>query len=343
MEKVVPPNPKALSEALKLSEEILRNIELTEIPLSQIALKACRLARLLNDFDYQMIMEYEAGGYPTTPNGVPQDVFQLGIKAQRNFKIKAKDDDLEDRIHLNSIEQIEQEIKSAEIGLDAARDRDVSISSSNPHQVVSAPIGNVFERNRLRTEIANNASLLASRRSFIYNYVLRINHGLKFSNLASDAFSRKRESVDALIGTYVPNATEKFTAIYENLSSENTEDWSNAVHSCRRILQDLAEVVFPSQSEDRMIEQAGKSIPVKLGKENYINRLVCFVQDKASSKRFEEIIGSHIRFMGDRLDSIFHASQKGSHDVILTKDEADRYVIYTYMIVGDILSLISDS
>ena len=47
--------------------------------------------------------------------------------------------------------------------------------------------------------------------------------------------------------------------------------------------------------------------------------------------------------MGDRLDSIFHASQKGSHDVILTKDEADRYVIYTYMIVGDILSLISDS
>lgn len=343
MNKEIPPNPKALSEALDLSEEILRNIELSEIPLSQIALKASRLARLLNDFDYQRIMEYEAGGYPTTPNGVPQDVFQLGIKAQRNFKVKAENDELKDRIRLISIEQIEHEISSAEIGIDAARDRDVSISSSNPQQFVSAPLGNVLERNRLRNEITNNASLLANRRSFIYNYVLRVNHGIKFSNLASDAFSRKRESVDALIGTYVPKATEKLTAIYENLSSENTEDWSNAVHSCRRILQDLADVVFPPQADGRMIEQNGKRISIKLGKENYKNRLVCFVEDNAKSKRFEDIVGSHLRFLGDRLDSIFHAAQKGSHDVILTKDEADRYVIYTYMIVGDILSLISDS
>ena len=33
---------------------------------------------------------------------------------------------------------------------------------------------------------------------------------------------------------------KKFTSVYSNLLSENDEDWSNAVHSCRRILQDLA-------------------------------------------------------------------------------------------------------
>lgn len=63
---------QALLEALKLSEEILRNLELVEIPLESIAFKATRLARLLNDFTYQEIMQYEAGGYPIGPNGVSQ-------------------------------------------------------------------------------------------------------------------------------------------------------------------------------------------------------------------------------------------------------------------------------
>lgn len=56
----VPPSSKALLEALTLSEELLRNIELNEISLASIALKTSRLARLLNEFDYQRIFEYEA-------------------------------------------------------------------------------------------------------------------------------------------------------------------------------------------------------------------------------------------------------------------------------------------
>jgi len=58
---IVPPSAEALKEALSLSEEILRNIELSELPLTNIALKASRLARLLNEYDVQKIMEFEAG------------------------------------------------------------------------------------------------------------------------------------------------------------------------------------------------------------------------------------------------------------------------------------------
>ena len=45
-----------------------------------------------------------------------------------------------------------------------------------------------------------------------------------------------------------------------------------------------------------------------------------------------------MRYMGDRLDAIFRAAQKGSHSTV-TKEEADRCVVYTYLLVGDILSL----
>ena len=44
--------------------------------------------------------------------------------------------------------------------------------------------------------------------------------------------------------------------------------------------------------------------------------------------------------MGERVDSVFRAAQKGSHSTIVTQAEADRYVVYTYLIVGDILTLL---
>jgi len=48
-------------------------------------------------------------------------------------------------------------------------------------------------------------------------------------------------------------------------------------------------------------------------------------------------------YLGDRLDSTFQASQKGSHTRIVSRDEADRYVVYTYLLVGDVLSLYEKS
>ena len=88
MTDTVPPNQMALREALGLSEDILKNVELSEIPLANIALKASRLARLLNDFENQKIFEYEASGYPTTPSGVSADVYRLGVFAEREYKQK---------------------------------------------------------------------------------------------------------------------------------------------------------------------------------------------------------------------------------------------------------------
>ena len=78
---------------------------------------------------------------------------------------------------------------------------------------------------------------------------------------------------------------------------------------------------------------------IDLGTENYINRLVCFAEDKSESERYSAIVGSQLSFLGDRLDALFRAAQKGSHSVISTRDEADRCVVYTYMVVGDLLQL----
>lgn len=336
---VIPPSRQALEESLTLSEEILRNVELSELPLANIALKASRLARLLNEYDYQKVMEYEASGYPSSPDGVPPDIWKLALVAGRVYierDAKTKED--KEYVYITSIEELEHQTKIAEKALEAARDADVSVSSSNPHQHVAAPIGNWRERQGIRNQASQSLKRLSARRSLIHKYALQKHYELKYSGIADDIFSRARERVNSLIGQVVPESIQKLTAVHENLRSENPENWSNAVHSCRRILQDLADAVYPAR-DDKVVDEGGKKKTIKLGKDNYINRLIAYVDENSDSGRFTHLVGSHLGFLGDRLDSVFQAAQKGSHDVIVSREEADRYVVYTYLISGDILSL----
>lgn len=341
MSEKIPPIRQALTEALNLSAEILQDVELSEIPLANIALKASRLARLLNEFDVQKIMQYEAGGYPTTSTGIPPDVWQLAVAAGRKFEIPdLKTNKPMPYVYVESIGELEEQLRISDASLSAARDPDVSISSANPQQFVWSPQGNFLERNTIRQTISLSSKRLSSRRTLIYQYALRKHYELKFSGIADDVFTRIRQRVDGSIGVLIPEAVQRLSAIYDNLRSENPEDWSNAVHSCRRILQDLADSVFPATEEEKTIVSNGKTKNIKLGKENYINRIIAFVEDKSDSKRFQELVGSHIKFLGDRLDSVVSVAQKGSHTTIVKREEADRYVVYTYLLVGDILSLL---
>ena len=331
------PTSFLLIEALELSNEILRNLELSEIPLSNIALKASRLARLLNDSAYQLIMECEAGGYPSEPDGVPHHIFELAVLAGRKVQgVNSVTKKLEDQIYQESINAMEEQIRITDKALLAATDPD---DSSQP--VGLAIKGNSFERQRISGSHDLAVHRLARSRTIIYRYVLHKHYELKFSGIAGDVFSRIRARVDSAIGAIVPEAVKRITAIYENLRSENPEDWSNAVHGCRRFLQDLADAVFPATDVTRPRRVDDKDIVIKLGKENYINRLVAFIEDRCTSGRFNDIVGSHLDFIGDRLDAVFRAAQKGSHSDILKKEEADRYVVYTYLIAGDILSLVN--
>jgi len=97
----------------------------------------------------------------------------------------------------------------------------------------------------------------------------------------------------------------------------------------------LADAIFPATNKTR---QKGKQ-EIKLGKDNYVNRIMAFIEDSSNSERFEDLVGSQLKFIGERLDSIFKTAQKGSHDNIVIREGADRYVAYTYLIVGDILWL----
>lgn len=326
------------AEALVLADEILKDIELSRCPLTESCLKAVRLARLTGDAEMAQILMYEASGYPTTPSGIPADIFKLCRRAGRVYLDKDSDngDALVERSSTASIDQIISSIETFRARLEFSRPQAVSIVSANPNQYVNPPFRNINLENSISTGLTKAVGALSSRRTFIYEYTLSKRLTLNVSSAAEDIFEEYRQRADALIIRTIPEELKRLESIGENLRSDNKEDWANAVHSCRRLLQAVADSIYPAQA-GATVKSNGRDI--KIGPDNYINRLVLFCESKQNSKIYEAIVGSNLSYLGNRLDSLFAAAQKGSHAEV-SRTEAQRCVIQTYLAVGDVLSLL---
>ncbi len=277
-------------------------------------------------------LRLEFSGYPSLPEGVPQREWYLGARSGRHYKEKNKAGEIKELMRLESIGRIETEIESARMQLGVSIDPSTSISSANPYQTVFPPIGNTFERNTLRMSMANWRSVLDKIKTSVFEYVLSVYYQLKFGNVAESIFEENRKRVDDKLAKICPTGVKELVAAYENLQSSNESDWSNTANSCRRMLKELANAIFPPREET-------DSKGIKLTEDAYINRLVAFVEQNSQSAKYRMIVGSQLSYLGDRLDAVNESASKGIHGII-AKQDASRLLIYTYLIVGDILSLI---
>lgn len=297
-------------------------------------LKCARLARLMGDELSRQMFSLEAGGYTSTPTGIPPNIFEIGRRAGRVVQTKQKDGSISEQMSPLAVGAMEAQIEAAKLALANSADRNVAISSANPNQIVYTPPGNQLKRDEYRNTINNFSAKLSISRALAYNYAANVVYELKFSEAAEGIFARLTADIDSKIVALTGKAPQKTASIAQNLSSDNPEDWANAVHSCRRLLQEIADALYPSR-EDKEI----RGRVIKLGPDNYINRLVCFIDERMDSEVTKKVIGSTLNFVGDRLDAVFSAAQKGSHAEISSISEAERYVIYTYILIGDIFSL----
>lgn len=229
---------------------------------------------------------------------------------------------------------MEATVSAAKSRMEVSYDRDVSISSHSTY-LPTIPHGNAVERNGIAQTIRTNTERIEKVRSRLYQYVFNLNYELKFGEITEDIFTRKRITVDTKLKDICPEAIQKFISVYKNLKSDNDEDWANAVHTCRRIIKEVADVLYPPSDEPINISEGKK---IKIGEDQYINRLIQYIESKSTSEKFSSIVGLHLKFIGERLDGVHEAANKGTHAEV-TLEEAERYIIYTYLVIGDILSL----
>lgn len=323
-------NKEIKEEALHLAEETLADIELSRFPMANIALKASRLARLVNDFDLEKIFEYESGGYPMKKDGIEPHIWKLGIKANRiSLNLENKE-----VMSCYSLTTIENRIIANKIALEQAQDRDISITSANPHQFLSPPPTNAAERKTRLQNIDSNSNLLAERTRFIYSNVKKIYMDLKFSSLTESIWLKMKDKIDSYISEIIPDETQKLTAIYDSLNDDNPEKWSTALTTCRRMLKAVADKLYPPSDEPI---KKGKQ-EIKIGEEQFVNRLICYIEQNSTHETLDKITNANLEYIGKRLDNIINESCKGTHARV-EKEEAERCFMHVYMLIGDILEI----
>ena len=168
-----------------------------------------------------------------------------------------------------------------------------------------------------------------------YQEVLHVgNEGrLKYETVAIDAFDEIRRDVVKKLDELLPNTKEKFDSAFEDLRKGGKESISHALTSCRRILYDLADLVFPPRSE--AIDGH------KLTADKYLNRLQEFIKTKIKSESENSLFEKVVDHLGALLEKLNKVLDKGVHsDVGLFS--ANIIVILTLLTSSEVLNLYTD-
>lgn len=157
----------------------------------------------------------------------------------------------------------------------------------------------------------------------------------------NNEFARTAGEVERLLGSYTegiiaeitlrsresdPRLLEVLHAALDALERDAGKEFlAQAALSCRRFLERLANVVYPPRAPigDR-----------KLGKEQYVNRLWMYLEDKLETDGSE----TAKKEIGARVDYLARVANKGLHGDV-SVDEVHRLVLNLALLTRDLLSL----
>jgi hypothetical protein len=172
-------------------------------------------------------------------------------------------------------------------------------------------------------------------RAALHSYATDNYLALEFGGVAEDLFASARATVDSFVRATCPRAAENLTAISERLVSNDPESRSAALTACRRLLQTVADAVFPPQ-DTPYTDTAGKQREVTLA--HYKNRLLAFAESRIKSSSTRSILSSELQYLSARLDALYEKTCKGVHDEVGVS-EARLAVMATYMFLAEIASI----
>ena len=165
---------------------------------------------------------------------------------------------------------------------------------------------------------------------------------LTFTHTNERIFARFQSAVDRMLADGAPGVVDKFNAVLRRLSeaavsgsdSGASEELSQAVTSCRRILKAVADHVLPGVS-------GAASNGHSLDDDHYRNRLKEFT-NSVESESLKGVLAAAVADVYKRFEALDSLASKGVH-AALAQEEADLCAISTYVIAGEILRLNSRS
>lgn len=159
-------------------------------------------------------------------------------------------------------------------------------------------------------------------------------HARRIAELKADLGDSLASLADQVISQLSDPAPEIGSKFWSALRSFNraevNEDYAQVAVSCRRIIEYVADCLFPPQDED----VGGR----KVGKGQYKNRILAFASRELASDTNIELVAVSVESLAAQLDKLSSLSNKGVHAEVF-KSEARRCLMKTIVILDDIISL----
>lgn len=189
---------------------------------------------------------------------------------------------------------------------------------------VDMMIRRIEERARLRT----------------FSYLVAWERRLGYTSANESIFGGYKVQVDKILAEGVPELVEQFTAVYRRMNEAAArdpqepagEELSQALTSCRRILESVVDHVLPARKEPS--ESGGH----RLDQAVYRNRLFEFIKEANSSKSVASMTTALAAGLHERYSAVSELTNKGVHASIAL-EAANLCALNTYILCGEILLL----
>ncbi|QGY47847.1 helix-hairpin-helix domain-containing protein [Maribellus comscasis] len=311
-------------KGIELIDEILSDIDNPKVSLLSSINKLNRASKLLNEKEILVWTEIQLG---ITTYTLPLinwvEIYLDKNKTKENEKkLKALDDELNELgIKLGkTIDGDELTAKARESGGGFKNIGFIEERYADITKFKKGNDGTYYQSNLLNT--------LTIVKSLTFKKASALHSKYAFESLPQTNFEFLKNRVEDVLFDLDPELAEMLMLAFKAVSSDSEEEWSQALTTCRRFLESLADKLFPPTEE--LIH--GR----KLNKENYINRIWAFMDLSIKSQSNKELAKRHVDLLGNYIQSNFKITNKGVHTKI-NRIEAVKTVFHIYMACVDLL------
>ncbi|MFE5586361.1 hypothetical protein [Kitasatospora sp. NPDC056531] len=176
-------------------------------------------------------------------------------------------------------------------------------------------------------------------RNRTFSYLCEWERRFGYSSINESIFGNYKAVTDRLLSTHAPNLVQRFNAVYRRLNEAATrdggapagEELSQALTTCRRILEAVVDHVFTARPEPSV---AG----FKLDQPSYRSRLFEFIKDVSESENVSAATIAMAKGLHDRFAAFDKLTNKGVHAEVALR-AANMCVLNTYILCGEVLLL----
>jgi len=152
-------------------------------------------------------------------------------------------------------------------------------------------------------------------------------------------FDETKDFVDVKLGEICPDALEKLNFCYNDLLSDlHSHRNARIAFDCREILKDFTDAIFKEE-----YLQNEESTPKRNQTKNKLHYTLRAI--KIESETTRKMLETQIEYLSNYFDNLDSFIQKNTHPdrFGVTKEDANRCVIYTYLVIADVLKLLDKS